>query len=488
MTPIATHHKEHRRPKIGLFGLAHEAFWPQFHTMKARVEKNVAEVEARLRALPCDVANAGLVDNDASALAAGLFLCREAVDLIVCYLTSYGTSDLALRAIQRRRVPVLTLSLQPTSALDYDHANTEDMLVYCSTCGLPEISNVFARARVDFNLVAGVLDRSHPSGEKAWKQVESWVAAAHVAHNLQTSRVGFLGHAYPGMLDMYADFTMHQIQLGSHIEMVEMCDLQQCVAGVREEDVRARLEQVKQQFIIAENSPSDPLATAPTSEQLTWSTRVACGMEKLVDDLRLDGFTSYYRGVENGEYQSLAASLILGGTLLTGRGIPCSGEGDLKNCFTMYLMELLGAGGAFAEFYAMDANEQFMLIAHDGPGNFAISDNKPTLRGLGVFHGKRGTGVSVEFRVKLGPVTILGMAQNAEGRLKLIVAEGESIPGPVLRIGNTCSRIDFHRPPADFIHDWTRHGPTHHFALGIGHLSEKINCVAKLLNLELAKV
>jgi L-arabinose isomerase len=453
--------------------------------MKGRVEKNVAEVESRLLALPCEVANAGLVDNDGSALDAGLFFCREAVDLIVCYLTSYGTSDLALRVIQRRRVPVLILSLQPTSALDYDRANTEDMLVYCSTCGLPEVSNVFARARIDFNLVTGVLSRSHPSGDKAWKQVESWVAAAGVAHNLQTGRIGFLGHAYHGMLDMYADCTMHQIQLGSHIEMVEMCDLDDRVNQVHDDDVQAKLEEVKQQFVISEDSASDPLAVAPTAEQLIWSTRVACGMEKLVDDLRLDGLASYYRGVSGGHYQSLAASLILGGTLLTGRGIPCSGEGDLKNCFAMYIMELLGAGGAFAEFYAMDADEEFMLIAHDGPGNFAISDSRPTLRGLGVYHGKRGTGVSVEFRVKLGPVTILGMAQTAEGRLKLIMAEGESIAGPVLRIGNTCSRIDFHRPAADFLHDWTRHGPTHHFALGIGHLREKIECVAKLMSLEL---
>lgn len=488
MPTIANRHREHREPKIGLFGLGLEAYWPQFHTMKARVEKNIAEVEARLRALPCEVANAGLVDSDSTALDAALFLCREAVDLIVCYLVSYGTSDLALRVIQRRRAPVLVLSLQPTPALDYDHANTEDMLVYCSSCGVPEISNVLARARMDFNLVTGVLDRSHPAGEKAWKQVESWVQAARVAHNLQTSRFGYLGHAYPGMLDMYADFTMHQIQLGSHIELVEMCDLNHRLTRVSEAEFQAMLDEVKSQFVIAEESPSDPLATAPSVEQLTWSTRVACAMEKLIDDLKLDGFTSYYRGFDNEAYESLGAGLILGGTLLTGRGIPCAGEGDLKNCITMYIMELLGAGGAFAEFYAMDVSEQFMLIAHDGPGNFAISDSMPTLRGLGVFHGKRGTGVSVEFRVKLGPVTILGMAQNAEGRLKLIMAEGESIPGPVLRIGNTCSRIDFHRPPADFIQDWTRHGPTHHFALGIGHLSEEIDRVAKLLNLELAKV
>ncbi len=202
----------------------------------------------------------------------------------------------------------------------------------------------------------------------------------------------------------------------------------------------------------------------------------------------MDGLTYYYRGLNDNEYERLGASLILGGSLLTAHGVPCAGEGDLKTCFTMYIMEILGAGGSYTEFYAMDLDDEFMLMAHDGPGHIAISDRAPILRGLGLYHGKRGSGISVEFSVKTGPITILGMTQNAEGRLKLILAEGESIPGPILRIGNTNSRIKFSQPPAEFLQAWTRQGPTHHVALGIGHIAEKIKYTAKLLNLECVHV
>lgn len=111
--------------------------------------------------------------------------------------------------------------------------------------------------------------------------------------------------------------------------------------------------------------------------------------------------------------------LILGNSLLTARSIPASGEGDLKTCLAMKIMDALGAGGSYTEFYAMDFVCNFILMGHDGPGNIAISDGKPILRGLGLYHGERGRGVSVEFKVRQGPITILGMTQTADGGLKM---------------------------------------------------------------------
>jgi L-arabinose isomerase len=183
-------------------------------------------------------------------------------------------------------------------------------------------------------------------------------------------------------------------------------------------------------------------ADVPASD-LDWAARVAVGLDRLAADFALDGLTYYYRGLDGNEFERLGAGLILGNTLLTARGIPASGEGDLKTCLAMLMLDRFGAGGSFTEFYAMDFRDNFMLMGHDGPGHIAISDARPVLRGLGLYHGKRGSGVSVEFKVKTGPVTILGLTQTADGKLKLVAAEGESLPGPILRIGNTNSRLRF---------------------------------------------
>jgi L-arabinose isomerase len=281
------------------------------------------------------------------------------------------------------------------------------------------------------------------------------------------------------MLDMYSDFTALHAQLGAHVEVLEMCDLAKRVEQAAGEEVTAKIERTREVFNVAENVAAD---------EMEWAARVAVGLDRLVDDFALDGLTYYYRGLDGNYYERLAAGLILGNSLLTARGIPASGEGDLKTCLAMLILDRFGAGGSYTEFYSMDFREQFLLMGHDGPGHIAISDGRPILRGLGLYHGKRGHGISVEFKVKTGPVTILGITQTAEGRLKAIGAEGESLPGPILRIGNTNSRLRFRLTPAQFVNRWCIEGPTHHCALGVGHRMSAVRKLGQLLGIPLVEV
>jgi len=280
------------------------------------------------------------------------------------------------------------------------------------------------------------------------------------------------------MLDMYSDFTMVSAQTGAHIEVLEICDLDKRVKQVTPREVAAKLDETRAVFDIVDCE----------TELLEWAATVACGLDRLVADFGLNGLTYYYRGLDGNEYERLGASLILGNSLLTARGVAASGEGDLKTCLAMMLMDRLGAGGSFTELYAMDFKEAFVLMGHDGPMHVSICEGRPVLRGLGLFHGKRGHGVSVECKVRTGDVTLLAMTQTRQGSLKLIATEGVSLPGPVLRIGNTNSRIRFNLGPAEFVNRWCQEAPTHHCALGVGKQAGAIERVASLLKLPLARV
>ncbi len=304
---------------------------------------------------------------------------------------------------------------------------------------------------------------------------------------MNSARIGFLGHTYPGMLDMYSDFTMHHAQLGAHVEVLEMDDLHQRVSRATDAEIAAKIAEIRRVFEIARPG-RDKISMPVTEEGLRWSARVAVGLDRLVADFDLSGLTYYYRGLDGNPNEELGAGVIVGNSLLTARGIPASGEGDLKTCMAMLMLDRLGAGGSYTEFYTMDFVEDFILMGHDGPGHIAISDGKPVLRGLGLYHGKRGYGISVEFNVKTGPITLLGMTQTAEGQLKMLAAEGESIPGPRLEIGNTNSRLKFNLDPAEFMNRWAEEGPTHHCALGVGHQLSKIRKLSRLLGIELAVV
>lgn len=461
--------------KIGVFGIGLAAYWRQFPGLKERLMGYQREVEARLAGFGGEVVSAGLVDTPEAARAAGERFARDGVALVFCYIATYATSAQVLPAVDRAHAPVIVLNLQPAAALDYEHTTTGEWLANCSACSAPEIANAFTRARIPFHLVSGML-RDDPA---AWNEIENWCRAAVAAGAARNSRIGFLGHTYPGMLDMYSDLTAVHAQLGAHVEVLEMCDLASRVHSVSEAEVERKLAEARAVFSLAGNVAADDLA---------WACRVAAGLDRLAADFSLDGLTYYYRGLDGNEYERLAAGMILGNSLLTARGIPASGEGDLKTCLAMLLLDRLGAGGSYTEFYAMDFREGFLLMGHDGPGHLAISDEKPVLRGLGLYHGKRGYGVSVEFKVRTGPVTILGMTQTADGRLKMLAAEGESLPGPILRIGNTNSRLRFSLPPAEFVNAWCAEGPTHHCALGTGHQADRLAKVASLLNLPYSRL
>ncbi len=475
------------RPRIGIFGIGHGAYWPQFPGLKEQLEGYQQKVEARV-AQWADVVTAGLVDSAPASLAAGDLFQRQQVDMIYCYVGTYATSSTVLPAVQVHKVPVLVLNLQPTAALDYANTDTRDWLANCCACCVPELSSAFHRCDIEFHVVSGMLEEEEGCEEparRAWAEIQEWTEAAGVLRTLRRSRMGFLGHTYPGMLDMYSDFTQHQGQLGAHIEILEMCDLAQMVNAVTTAEIKAKEEETIAIFDLAEDSPSDPLATRPSSEALDWAYRVAVGLDKLVDAFALDGLTYYYRGLDGNEYEQIAAGFALGCSLLTARGVPCSGEGDLKNCQVMKVVDTFGAGGSYSEVTAMDFRENFILAGHDGPFHIAIAEGRPLLRGLSLYHGKHGEGVGVETQVKHGPVTLLSMTQTRQGNLKLLAAQAESMPGPVLQIGNTDSRLKFSLGPADFINAWCREGPTHHFALGVGHFLSKIEKFASIASLEL---
>jgi L-arabinose isomerase len=470
-------------PRIGIFAIGLSAYWPQFEGLRERLEGYQRRLEERLTELGATVVSAGLVDTADAGRTAGDRLAEGRVELVFVYAATYATSSQVLPAVQAAKAPVVILNLQPTRTLDYEEMTTGEWLANCAGCCVPELAGAFTRARVPYRIVTGTLEE----GDPAWDGIGEWIDAARAVQGLRSARFGFLGQTYPGMLDMYSDFTQVQAQTGAHVEVLEMDELVARVQSADAASVERKGQEIRATFDLAEPG-ADPIADEISPEVFDWSARVAVGLDRLVEDFALDGLTYYYRGVDGNVNERVGAGLIVGNSLLTAKGVPAAGEGDLKTNVVMFLLDRLGAGGSYTEFYALDFDEEFVLMGHDGPGHLAIAEGRPVARALSLYHGKSGAGLTIEMKVRLGPVTILGLTQTADGRLKLIAAEGESIPGPTFRIGNTNSRLRFAKGPAAFMDAWCAEGPTHHVALGIGHQLSRLRKVATLLGLELAVV
>jgi len=488
--------KTPKRPRIGLYSVGHAHYWNQFDGLLERLLMYNRFIAERMSALG-EVCNAGMIDCEAGARAAAEQLNSANVDLIFCHAATYAMSASHVDIARHCQRPVIVLNLQPTAAMDYERTTTGEWLAHCVGCCVPEIANAFNRCKIDFDLVSGLLGlhetpsisltdentADRPEAIAAWNDIEGWIRAAGVARTLREGRIGFLGHTYPGMLDMYSDFTMITGQTGVHVELLEMCDLAKLVESVTATETRAKLDQVKAMFILSEDSPSDPLARKPRPEQLDVACRVAVAQEKMVREFDLDALTYYYRGSEGNPYEQLQEAFILGHSLLTAQGIPCSGEGDMKTALAMKICDTLGVGGSYSEIVAVDYDRDTIILGHDGPFHIAIADGKPILRGMGLYHGKWGTGVSVEATVRKGPITLLNMTQTSDGKLRLIANPGEAIEAPILKIGNTMTHVRFPQRPTQVMNQWFALAPTHHAAMSVGANVARMRQVAKLIGI-----
>ncbi len=472
-----------RNAKIGLFGIGLDAYWPQFKGLKERLEGYIQVVHDRIQRPGVDVINLGLIDNPPKALTAGHRFRQEDVDLIFLYVTTYALSSTVLPVVQRARVPVIVLNLQPAAAIDYSTFNklgdrtkmTGEWLAHCSACPVPEIANVFNRARIDFHQITGMLHED----PLCWQEVDHWIEAARVASVMFHNRLGLMGHYYCGMLDIASDLTQHCAHFGGHMEIVEVDELAALRRDIPAKQIKARVAEFHRVFEVQPDCPKPELERA---------ARTSLALDRLVNDHDLGSLAYYYMGTGNADNEDAISSIILGNSLLTARGIPVAGEYEVKNVQAMKIMDSFGVGGSFTEYYAMDFNDDVVLMGHDGPGHIAIAQGKTKVRPLSVYHGKVGRGLSVEMSVKYGPVTLLAVVQTVDGRLKFLVAEAESVAGPILEIGNTNSRYRFQIGARNFVNQWNFHGPAHHCAVGVGHIAQKIEKLGQLLRMEVVRV
>lgn len=467
---------------VGLFGIGLETYWGQFHGLLERLRGYQAQVRARLEGMNARVVDAGMVDNPQKAREAGELLTREGADIVFLYISTYALSSTVLPVAQAISAPIIALNLQPAPAIDYAKINamkdrgamTGEWLAHCQACSAPEIACVFNRAGIAYHLVTGYLQ-----DEAAWRDIAAWVDAARVAKVMKTNRLGVLGHYYGGMLDVYSDLTQQSAVFGTHVELVEMCEVKLLRDQATEEEIQKKLREFGEQFEISDECSASELRRA---------AQTSCALDALVERHQLGALAYYYEGTSGNDYENIVTSVIAGNSLLTARHVPVAGECEVKNAQAMKILDAFGAGGSFSEFYAMDFNDDVVLLGHDGPAHFAIAEGRVGLVPLPMYHGKPGQGLSIQMTVKHGPVTLLSVVQAAKGELFLLTAEGEAVPGPVLNIGNTNSRYRFPIGARAFMNEWSQAGPAHHCAIGVGHLAEKIEKFAALVGIPCRRV
>ena len=468
--------------QVGFLYTGLNTYWSQFEGLKDHLDRYAAQIVSYLQESDnVEVTNLGLIDSAESAALASETLRRTGTDLLFIYVSTYCLSSTVLPVAQAAGCPCILLNIQPDSRIDYARLNsttgrtgrTGMWLEYCQACSIPEIAGVFNRSGIRYDIVTG-----HLKDKDSLKQISEWVQAARVLRGMRETRLGILGHYYCGMLDVYTDLLGQSATFGTEIKLLEMDELRELRDSVSESEIKAKIDEFRNAFDVSPECGKD---------ELTRAARTASALDKLVSRHGLGALAYYYEGTTGSEHEDIVTSVIAGNTLLTGAGIPVAGECEVKNAQAMKILSLLGAGGSFSEFYAMDFDDDVILLGHDGPAHHLMSDSKVGLVPLPVFHGKPGKGLSIQMTVRSSDVTLLSVCEGSDG-IFLLVAEGKSVPGEILEIGNTNSRYSFPCGARSFIDQWSKAGPSHHCAIGIGHVAGTIEKFASLAGIKTVTV
>lgn len=472
--------KKPRTARIGIFAVAHAAYWPQFDGLEERIMGYHHELCDIVKQNEVELIDFGMIDSSEKSYEAVQKILAANIDILFCNMATYATSSVFAPIIKEVNKPIVLIALQPRAALDYKNANTFMQLENDNICSVPEFTGVAIRMGKKVNdVIIGHLYND----EKAHDEIAEWCNIAKVLHDLKGARIGLMGHTMEAMYDMHADPTAISASFGLHVPLLEVDDVLELAETVTDDEIEEKLRVIDEEFDMPEPK-GDPITSKLTDADKYNAAKTAVALDKLIEKHSLTGLAYYYEGSPDSISRKTVASFIVGNSLLNAQGVPMCGEYDIKTCIAMLIMDRLDIGGSFAEFHPFDLSEDFILVGHDGPHHLKIAQGKPVLRSLKKYHGKPGSGASVEFKIKEGDITMLGITQTANGGFKFVIGEGVSKAGPIPPTGNTNTRGFFEPTTIEFVKKWVMEGPTHHYALGIGHHAKTISKIADVLGIE----
>ena len=464
-------------PKIGVMYTGLKAYWPQFPEFLDIGAKMLERYMKRFEQVG-EVVLEKFVDTPERAEEAGKRFVEEGIDILYILPFGYTTGMIIVPAVRalRPEIPVRLLVTHEDSTYDLKTASTSDFLHHSGICCVPEYANILVRMRRKFKVITGPL-----KDERFWTEIKRDAIGAAAAREFKKLNFAIIGAPYTNMTDMPGDDHKLLAATGKMFVRPEVEEFEVEYNKVTEDEIKNMNAQFRDFYAVEDNV---------TDEHMYESAKIAVVYDKIIKQkYDISGYGYYWWGVSD-LYTHLRAQSTIAGSRLASMGRPGVTEGDVKTAMAMKFMDLVGAGGMFLEFNTIDYDNDFILISHDGPVNFNVSEGKPVLQHLDIQHGKTGRGLGVDFNLKKGPVTLVNMTQSDPDvdTFKLIYTVGEVVDGDILHVGNPNGRLKISKPIPQFVHEWCQEGPQHHNSLGIGDISQEVEVFAEAMGFACVRI
>ncbi|MCK5843817.1 MAG: hypothetical protein KAG97_03860 [Victivallales bacterium] len=461
------------RPKIGVLPVGHKIYWSQFPELKEMGARMYRRFIEKFESIG-DVFEAELSDTEEGAKTAGVFFRSLDLDVLYIFPLGYTAGMHVIPALEYVNAPIRILNVHEDSSYDYKNSDTAFYLHHEAVCCVPEYAAGLVRMGRKFKVRSG-----HLASPRLWREIEAESQGAAASSFFRNMNVGVIGNTYTNMVDMPIDEPLMLKTMGKLVVRPEVEEILEAYERVTENQMDSMYDELREIYDVD---------ASVTNEHLKFSARTAVAYEEIVRKYDIHAFGYYWWG-EREIMTQLRCQSTLAVSRLAAMGRPGVTEGDVKTAMACKLMDLLGAGGMFIEFFSMDFDENFILMGHDGPSNINMAASKGRVQHLEVHHGKTGHGLGIDYDMKSGPATLLNITHSmTNDTFKLIYSHCEIVDGDVLSIGNPNCRVRVEKQIHEFIDEWCQEGPSHHCAIGYGHLGAQLEMVGEALDFDIVKV
>ena len=465
--------KPHLIPRIGLLSTGHKMYWNQFPGLKEmgmRMHDKLIDKLSRIG----EVVTCELVDTKEKAIEAGRFFLKQDIDLLLIFPFGYTTGMCVVPVVKNLNVPLRIINAHEDEVYDYKTADTAIYLHHEGVCCIPEYAGALVELGKKFRVRTG-----HFGDKRLWDEIASDCLGAAAAMRFKNMNFAVIGETYTNMTDMPTDEHRLMKTTGNLLIRPEVEEIEEAYKRVTDGQCEDMVRQFRAMYEVDQTV---------TDEHMRLSAKIAVAFEEVINKYDINAFGYYWWG-EKELITQLRAQSALAVSRLAAMGRPGVTEGDVKTAMAMKILDLLGGGGMFIEFFSMDFKNDILLVGHDGPSNIAVAEGKPRLQHLEVHHGKTGSGLGIDYEIKEGPVTLVNLTQfDAGDTFKIVYTIGKTEQGDILNIGNPNCRIRLQKPLHQFMDDWCQQGPSHHLALGIGDHSDALNTFAEAMKFRIVRI
>jgi len=391
---------------------------------------------------------------------------NKGVDLLIVVLLSYTDSLIALPALRRTRLPILVFNTQQLAGVT-ERTLFSDIIENHSLPGVQDLTNVLRRVGRSFCILTG-----HYKDPATIEALRGWCEAARVVAFLRGAKIGLLGYPFKGMGDFRIDETMLLAWLGVEATQVSLGLVAEYAQAAPPDDIERQKATDRETFEVdSDVSEGEHEAGA----RLEWALR------RIALEYGLAGFAPNFAAImEDGRIAGLP---FLASCKLLGDGIAIGGEGDAVGATVVAMMAWLTGAATFTETFTADFKHDAIWMNHMSEGNWKLARRDEPVRLVRADFPKTDPAtVNLTFALEPGEVTLVNLATVADGRLKLICAEGEVLDFRVLEEYRT---PNFKFRPAmracDFLTQYSLAGGSHHMALAYGRQAATVEKIGAIL-------